>query len=243
MAGKKTSTTKAKSRQTTAVKTKSTVVESAPMPVVRQRKTIFRAGTLIAVLLLLAMVELSVYLKQQKEKTGTGTATAVSEAAPIFKAEDGVVTSIEVKPTEGEVVKVARDEKNAWVLELPTKTEADQAAAEAAATQVSALKVVSQIDNGKSPSIFGLDKPAYIITIEFKNGGKHTLEIGDATPSNSGYYVRVDKGKMVIADLSGIDALLQLGFSPPYLNTPTPTAIPPTETPVTPTEATSTPTP
>jgi hypothetical protein len=144
MAGKKTSPTKAKSRQTRAVKTKSTVVESAPMPVVRQRKTVFRAGTLIAVLLLLAVIELTVYLNQQKEKTGTGTAIAVSEKPPIFNVEDGVVTSIEVKPAKGEAVKVARNEKNTWVLELPSKTEADQAAAEAAATQVSALKVLSQ---------------------------------------------------------------------------------------------------
>jgi hypothetical protein len=242
MARKTTSTPKTKSRRTAPVKTKSTVVESTPMPVVRQRKTIFRAGTLIAVLLLLAMIELTVYLKQQKEKTDTGTATAVSEAAPIFNAEDGVVTSIEIKPTEGETVKVARDAKNVWALELPTKTEADQALAEAAATQVSALKVISQIN--ADPEIFGLKNPAFTITIEFKGGKKRTLEIGDATPTNSGYYVRVDKDKMMIADLSGIQSLLQLVISPPYLNTPTPTSVPPTETPVSsPTEAISAPTP
>ena len=242
MARKTTSTTKVKPRRTTPVKTKSTVVESAPAPVVRQRKTAFRAGTLIAVLLLLAMIELTVYLKQQKEKTGAGTATAVSEAAPIFNAEDGVVTSIEIKPTKGETVKVARDAKNVWALELPTKTEANQAAAEAAATQVSALKAISQI-NG-DPEIFGLKNPAFTIAIEFKGGKKHTLEVGDATPTKSGYYVRLDNNKMMIADQSGIESLLTLVISPPYLNTPTPTSLPPTETPVpSPTEAISTPTP
>ena len=46
---------------------------------------------------------------------------------------------------------------------------------------------------------------------------------------------------MAITDLSGIDSLLQLGFFPPYLNTPTPTPLPATETPVPATEAESTP--
>ncbi|MDO9303394.1 MAG: hypothetical protein Q7T89_18540, partial [Anaerolineales bacterium] len=72
---------------------------------------------------------------------------------------------------------------------------------------------------------------------------KHTLEIGDATPTYSGYYVRVDKDKIMITDLSGIDSLLQLGVFPPYLNTPTPTSLPPTPTPVPATEALPTSTP
>ncbi len=94
-----------------------------------------------------------------------------------------------------------------------------------------------------NPGIFGFDNPAYVITIEFKDGKKRTLEVGDNTPSGNGYYVRVDKDKMLITDLNGIEALLQLGFFPPYLNTPTPTALPPTETPVPTVEAAVTPTP
>jgi hypothetical protein len=138
-------------------------------------------------------------------------------------------------------MRVARNEKNIWAVELPTKAEANQGSAEAAATQASALQIISPID-GK-PSVFGLDNPAYTITIGFANGKKHVLEVGDSTPTKSGYYVRVDNNKMLIADLSGIDALLQLASSPPYLNTPVPTSLPATETPVSPAEATVTPTP
>jgi hypothetical protein len=243
MARKTTSPKKVKPRRNVPVKTKSTVVELAPAPSARQKKSTFRAGTLIAILLLLGLIELTVYLKQQKEKTSTGTATAVSEAAPIFNAEDGVITSIEIKPTEGETVKVARDAKNAWVVELPIKAEADQGLVEAAATQVSALRVINLVDG--DPEIFGLKDPAFIITVEFKRGTppqaggageKHTLEVGSATPTNSGYYVRVDKDKMMITDLSGIQSLLQLVVSPPYLNTPTPPTVSATLTPVPATE-------
>lgn len=234
-----TTTTRRDSRRTLTKQKTAATVESNPAPAVR-RKPVFQAGTWISILMLAALVGLAFYLNREKEKTGAQDVTPTLETTYIFTAADGIVSSIEVKPAEGETVKIARNAENAWAVTLPIEAEANQGMAEAAATQVSALSIVSPID-GK-PGVFGFDNPAYIITIEFKNGAKHTLEVGDTTPTNSGYYVRVDKDKMMITDLSGIDALLQIGFFPPYLNTPTPTSLPPTATPVPPTE-TSTPVP
>jgi hypothetical protein len=239
---KTTSATKAKPRRTAAVKVKPTVAESAPAPVARKKKTNFRAGTLIAVLLLIGLLELTFYLKDKKEKDATAEVTPVSETAALFSVEDGVVSSIEIKPADGgETVKVARNAENAWAIALPFEAEADQGLVEAAATQVSALRVLSPVSG--DPENFGLKNPTFTITIEFKEGNKHTLEVGDATPTNSGYYVRLDKDKMVITDLSGIGSLLELAKYPPYLNTPTPTALPATPTLAPTTEAVSTPTP
>jgi len=238
---KATSATKAKPRRAAAVKAKNTVIESAPAPSAKQRKPVFSAGTWIAVLLLIALIGLTVYLKDKKEKTAAAESTPASETATIFSAEDGVVSSIEIKPADGEAVKVARNAENAWAIVLPFEAEADQGLVEAAAAQVSALQVLSPI-NG-DPEIFGLKNPAFTITIEFKDGKKHTLEVGDTTPTDNGYYVRIDKDKMMKTDLSGISSLLQLAYFPPYLNTPTPTALPATPTPVPATEAVSTPTP
>jgi hypothetical protein len=212
---KTTSAAKAKPRRTATGKARSTVTESMPIPApgVKQRKPIFRAGTWIAVLLLIALIEFAVYFNREKEKAVTDEATPVSETTYIFNAEDGVVSSIEIKPTEGDAVKVARNAENAWAIVLPAEAEADQGLVEAAATQITALRVISTI-NG-NPEIFGLDNPAYIITIEFKDGKKRTLEVGDTTPTNNGYYVSVDKDKIVKSDLRGIDSLLQLAAFPP----------------------------
>src|SRR5258706_553103 len=83
---------------------------------------------------------------------------------------------------------------------------------------------------------------AGLILFEVILNRQKEAKAADATPTNSGYYVRLDNGKIRIAGLSGIDALTNLIVSPPYLNTPTPSPLPPTETP-TPGEATVTPTP
>lgn len=217
-------------------------VEFAPVPATR-RRPIFQAGTWISIFMLAALVGLAFYLNREKEKTGAEEATPTLETAFIFTEADGVVSSIEVKPAEGETVKIARNAENAWTVVLPIEAEANQGLAESAATQLTALPISTQIEDGKSPDIFGLDNPAYVITIEFKDGKPRTLEVGDAAISGNGYYVRVDKGKMLITDLNGIDALLNLASFPPYLNTPAPTALPPTGTPIPTAEAAVTPTP
>ena len=220
---KATSSTKAKPRRVATAKAKPTVAEPMPAASVSQRrKPVFRASTWIAVVLLIALVGLTFYLKNEKERSVIEDVTPVSEPAALFNPQDGSVSSIEIKPADGEAVKVARNAENAWVVEMPVEAEADQGLAEAAAAQVSALRVLSQIENDADPEIFGLKNPAFIVMLEFQNGKKHTLEVGDPTPTNSGYYVRLDNGRIVVTDLSGISSLLQLGYFPPYLNTPTP---------------------
>ncbi len=239
MARKTTSaTTKAKPRKKTGK-----APAEAPFVSTRPQKPVFRVGTLITVLLLIALIGVAVYINRKKE-AAAAEATPTQGTTFVFDSTDGTPTSIEIKADNGDIVKVARDAKNVWALELPAKAEADQSAAEAAATQATALHVLDTVD--ADPKIFGLDKPLYVITIVFSDGQTHVLEVGDNTPTHSGYYVRVDHDKMMIVSLSAIDALANLIAFPPYLTTPTPAALPPTETSVPPTqtpEATVTPTP
>ena len=237
MAPRKTTDTK---KAAPRKKTTSTARKEAPASaVVKPQKPVFRTGTWITLLFLAVLIGFAFYLNRKKETIAAEATPTVGEITSVFAATEGAVSSIEIKPADGESVRIVRDEKNVWAIKLPLEAEADQGLAEAAATQISTLKVISPID-GK-PDIFGLDKPAYTVTIEFAGGKKHTLEIGDSTPTNSGYYVRVDKDKMMITDLSGIDSLLQLVNSPPYLSTLTPTPLPVTETPIPPTETVTTP--
>ena len=199
--------------------------------VAKAQKPVFRVGTFITILLLAALIFFAVYLNRQKALPDT-EATPTSGITFVFPPGDlGNATSIEIAPAEGETVRVARNADGAWALELPEKTEADQGQAEAAATQVSSVRILGEIPDA-DPIIFGLDIPAYVIKVKFTGGTEHVLEIGDTTPTNSGYYARVDQDKVVILSLSGIESLVNLVASPPYLSTPTPTSLPPTETPI-----------
>jgi hypothetical protein len=202
-------------------------------------KPIFSLGTIITLLLFIAVAVTAFLINRKQEAEAANATPEGGETAYVFTEADGTPTSIKIEPAVGEVVQIDRNAENAWELILPTKTEANQSMAEAAATQLGTISIVTSEIKG-NPADFGLDTPAYVITITFTGGQTHKLEVGDAAVTNNGYYVRLDKANIMLVSLSAIDALTQLVAFPPYLNTPTPTALPPTETPV-PVSDTSTP--
>lgn len=240
-------TTKSKTSRTTTRSTRSTrAAQQSAAPVSsRPAKPLFSTATLVTLALLIALVATVIVMNQRAEETANATPTPGEVQTFVFDGTS-VVTSIEVKPKEGDAVKIERNEEKVWALTQPEEVAADTAAAEAAATQVTALAISETIPDTSDPAIFGFDDPIYTITIEFEDGKTSTLEIGSITPSEKGYYVRVDKDKMYSVEKAGIEALTKLVTAPPYLNTPTPlpteTATPlPTETPVPTTEASPTP--
>lgn len=214
MATRKTTTKTASKPATRTRKTKET---SAPVPE-KAGKPVFRLGTLVTLIVFIAVIGAAYYLTQNPINTDEAEATPTSEPISFFNTES-VVTSIEVAPIEGETVRLERNEEKAWVLTQPTEAEADQGMAEAAASQVTSLTAQTEIEG--EPSIFGLENPAFTFLIGFEDGTTGKLEVGSPTPTNNGYYVRVN-GKMYITDLQGIDALTTLVDSPPYLSTPVP---------------------
>ncbi|MEN9564644.1 MAG: hypothetical protein RIR73_2888 [Chloroflexota bacterium] len=238
---KKTTTKASKPTRAATSSAPSTRTKSAA----KQGKPFFRTGTWVALLVFAAIIAAIIYLNQNPIEDAEAEISPIAEEAPLF-ATGSVVSSIEVKPLEGEAVQLERNESQAWVLTQPDEVEADQGMAEAAASQVTALRIITEVDNKKDPSIFGFDQPAFILTIGFEDGTTSTLEVGDTTPSENGYYVRVDNDKFYVVSLSGIGALTNLASVVPYLNTPTPiptaTSTPlPTETPVPATEISPTP--
>lgn len=196
----------------------------------RQEKPVFRLGTWIALVVFLLAIGGIIYMNRQAEEKAAATETPGAEEEFLFD-ETAVVTALEISNAEGVSARIERNADNAWVLSKPEKAEADQGAAEAAASQIKALRIIIPIDNLDDLSIFGLDAPDYLINLEFEDGTKSTLEVGDKTPTENGYYVRRDKKDVFVVALSGIDSLGNLLSAPPYLNTPTPSPTP-TETPL-----------
>lgn len=230
-------------RKTTKTTKRTTARASNRAPAPRRQKPIFGTGTWVAIFLLIFLIATTVYINQQAERAETEIPAAAQESNFVFENE-GVLASVKIEPAEGETFLLERNEENAWVLKLPFETEADQGLAEAAASQINALQITNELQ--ADPSSLGLDAPAFVITVGFLGGAKHTLEVGDKTPTNNGYYVRLDNQRILIVTVSGIDSLINLTLNPPYLNTPTPTPTAtstplPTETPAPPTETESAP--
>jgi len=198
-----------------------------------------RRSTVVYLLLLLGLAGVYYYLNNREQPADiTVTLEPESQVSYLFTAEDGLPTSIRIEAKTGATVEVARGADEAWTLILPVEAKADQAAAEAAASQVTTLRILDSIPD-VDPEILGLSSPEYTLIIHFTSGVERKAEIGVITPTESGYYVRNADGGIVIVSKSSLDSLLGLLTNPPYLETP----VPSTPEADAPTAETSTPAP
>jgi hypothetical protein len=191
-----------------------------------------KRSTAIVLIVFLALVGLLLYLKQQEPGVDE-LAAEVTPPAPVeflLPESDGRPVSIDIKSGIGEQVVIARNEAGAWVLEQPIETEApqggeaDQAFAEAAATQLSSLRIESRLEVALEAA--GLIQPSYILIIELSSGTVKNVRIGDLTPTGIGYYARIDSSdETLILNRTGLEALLTLLETPPFME-PTPTNMP-----------------
>ena len=191
-----------------------------------------RRSTVVYIVLLLALAGAYYYLNNRNKTADIEvTAEATSEVAQayLFTAEDGTPSSIRIESKTGDTVEVARGADNAWAVIQPMEAKADQAAVEAAATQITTISILDTVPD-IDPKIVGLETPEGVLTVKFTNGGERTVDIGVITPTESGYYVRNTEGKVVIVSKSAIDSLLGMLIAPPYLETLTPSPVLPAET-------------
>jgi hypothetical protein len=189
-----------------------------------------RTSTVVYIVLFLVLAGAYLYLRNREQPAEIElTAEPSAEVSYLFPAEDGTPTSLRIESKSGKIVEVARDAENVWALTQPVEAQADQAAAEAAATQVSTMRILDTVPE-VDPKLIGLEVPEYVLTIKFTGGGERTADVGVITPTESGYYVRNSAGQVVIVSRDAIDPLLGLLDTPPYLETPTPDVAPATET-------------
>ena len=78
------------------------------------------------------------------------------------------------------------------------------------------LEVVPEV------SEIGLDNPTQMLSITLKDGKEHIINIGNLNPIQTGYYVQIDFGKVVLINKGSIESLLAIIRNAQYPPTPTP---------------------
>jgi Domain of unknown function (DUF4340) len=188
-----------------------------------------RRPTVVYIVLLLVLVGAYYYLNNRQQPAEielTLEPSAEPAQGYLFTADAGTPIGIQIESKSGETVEVRRGEDDAWTVTQPTEAKADQAAAEAAASQVTTMPILDTVPD-VDPDIVGLKDPEYVLTVNFTNGGERSVDVGVITPTESGYYVRDTADKIVIVSRSAIDSLLELLTNPPYLETQTPAPVTP----------------
>ena len=182
-----------------------------------------RRSTVVYITILLALAAAYYYLNNREQPAEIAvTPGSTEEIAYLFAAEEGIPTSLRIQSKTGEVVEIGRNAENAWVVVQPVEAEAEQGASEAAASQLTTMRILERVPDVDA-ELVGLAEPEYILTARFDNDTQRTVHIGVVTPSESGYYVQdAAGGEVLIVSRSAVDGLLGLLTSPPYAQTPTP---------------------
>jgi hypothetical protein len=142
----------------------------------------------------------------------------------LITQSDGALQSLRIYDNEGNNFRMQRDLSKTWVITAPTSGAADQGLAGGAETQAGALRIILALDSPPAPVTLGLTDAAHTMELGFVNGKSHKIEVGNLTPTSSGYYVRFDGRKIYVVSQSGIDALINLLKAPPFPATATPVA-------------------
>lgn len=147
-----------------------------------------RSVKMIALLTVLAALFAGKYAVEKFTATTTVTEEAGTFALTNYAADE--LTGLSWSDGEAQYRFVKTDDawSNADDASFPTDSEAVQALAD----DVTALEGTRTLENVESLSDYGLDEPSFTLDVEWSDGSTTRFSMGDATPFEDGYYLRLD---------------------------------------------------
>jgi hypothetical protein len=179
---------------------------------------------LTAILAVIAIVLVGglYYYDVVREKPDESESTAPGAPVALWDLKATDVTGLKVTDNAGKSVEVARD-GGAWKIVAPSQEPADSARVDTVVSQLATAKSTRKIESKDVNAVdFGLDKPAFVITLT-TTGGNRSLTIGGPTFDKTSYYVQKDgdTAAYLVSNLT-IDSATGFVANPPQQPTPEP---------------------
>lgn len=168
--------------------------------------------------------------KQQSEPTVTPTAALGNER--LFNLGSASVSGLFIRDEQGKSVSYERSETGTWSMTAPVLQEIESFKLQTALTDLLSARILSTLGEDASLFNLGLQPEKYRLLLSLDNGKQMTINIGNPTSIDSGYYVLTsDTDSVYVVSKTNLDTVMDLLVNPPYLPTPTPDA---SETPAAP---------
>jgi Domain of unknown function (DUF4340) len=160
-----------------------------------------RRLTLVLLLVLAAVGGAAWWLERPGQAPA---ATATPSSAPLWTLESTDVVKVTLEDTHAHsVIELDRQADGTWSIVRPSQQAADTGAVELAVGQIAKMSIITDLGTELRIENFGVDKPAFRITLTTADTA-YTLEVGSATVTGSGYYVRKQGDARVV--VVGTDA-------------------------------------
>lgn len=194
-------------------------------------------GTLLlglaSIIVIVAVVVLSNQPGGLTVSTGTPTATAQS-AGPLFPDINSVDNQSKINRfeiinnTDSSKVIMTKDAASVWTVTEATNKQAlatDQTKAVGMMSNLASLTAIDKFTTDKLAD-YGLDKPAYTMTLTDSDNKTYTVKVGSKAATTPRYYVLAndDTQNVYLVQNTTIDMLISNIAIPAYVASPTPTA-------------------
>jgi hypothetical protein len=169
----------------------------------------------------LALAGLVYYQRWQENRPQEPEPTPASTR--LWELDSQAVARLEISRRGGGSFSMGRSPAGLWEAVGAEPDTTDLARAEAAISQLAALQTSATLPAG-SLAVFGLQDPAYTLTLTLNGGGRYVLKVGDLTPLGSGYYVQLNDNAPQVVNNFSLDSVLAMVDAPPLVPAPTPDA-------------------
>ncbi len=143
----------------------------------------------------------------QPAQTPTPGPTAQAMMVDGWQSSD--ITQIEILDSQGSRLKILQNEEGKWLIDSPDGDVADAGIVEEIRTQITAARITAFLDPGYDLNAIGLSIPSNTLTIQDAQGRETIIYIGQLTPTETGYYVKVDNAAPAVVSKYAIDDILR----------------------------------
>jgi hypothetical protein len=219
-----------------------------------------RRTTWIFLGMFIVVLAAAMIFQKVQQRIVSAQPTSTSAYQTLLDTSKDQISALVIDDHQGHVITLTRDKNGNYTPSPDTTGLLTSDVVNSAMLDASGISTLATLNPVPSAEELGLTKPKATVQITLESGKKHTLIIGNLTPTSSGYYVQLDSEPAVVVSKSTIDSLLTL-FNPPtptvtetpgpptttptVASTPTPpaatTVLPPTATPTSDQAATATP--
>ena len=172
---------------------------------------------IVGIFIILLVVAVLIQRNQENVEVETGLTTDSSYLVDIGESE---IIAMEINAADGSKVIVRRDTNGQWILVEPPIEVADESRIESAVSQAGTMRTLSKLDLEVGLADLGLDQPKNWIVVTLSNGEQKTAFIGNATPTNSGYYAYSSGVPVQVVNKVNVDGVLEILTDLPILAQP-----------------------
>jgi hypothetical protein len=188
-----------------------------------------RRTTWIALGLFLALLGLAVWWSRRESTPALDLVQGTPAPSPVWSLTSDQIQSLRVESAGvEEVLELRRDPAAGWRMTSPVNAPADAARVESAVTWLASPQVRDELPGSKDLEPYGLASPAHRLVVTTKDGAEYALDVGRAVPTGGYVYVLhpARAGILVVSEY-GVQDVVDLLTTLPFIPTPVPTIGPP----------------